>query len=306
MEYAVGTCAAGYGPINSHAVPASFVLATPARSPRDEAAAAPHGTSRLCESSEDAYHLDDAAVGGSSMTDSWYDEMAEWYDSVLRSGTIVQDAAMAVLHQLIGPVDNLRICDLACGQGIMARALAGRGAHVVGVDTSKKLLEIARATEPDHDHRVEYMEMNAETLAELTSSSFDGVVSNLALMDIDDLQATSVSVHRVLRPGAWFAFTIMHPCFQTPVSTWISEGSNTGRVVSAYFAEGRWRPVHRTGMRSRVGAVHRTLSTYFNTLSAAGLVLQMVAEPEIAREPGVLEPAYDTVPAVLAARFFKP
>lgn len=236
---------------------------------------------------------------------SSYDEVADWYDSVLRSGTIVQDAAMRALHDLAGDIDNRRLCDLACGQGIVARALADRGAWVVGVDTSAKLLEIARAKESAHSRRIEYAEMNAETLVDLASGSFDGVVCNLALMDIANLSATSASVYRVLRPGAWFTFTIMHPCFQTPDSAWITEDAKTGRVVRDYFMEGHWHSKNRKGMRARVGAVHRTLSSYFNTLSATGLVLQVVAEPQLTRQLGSIEPAYDVVPAVLAARFMK-
>ena len=237
---------------------------------------------------------------------SSYDEVADWYDSVLRNGAIVQDAAMHSLHALAQDVKNRRICDLACGQGIVARTLADRGAGVVGVDISAKLLEIARTQETAHSRGIEYAEMNAETLVDLATSSFDGVVCNLALMDIADLAATSASVFRVLRQGGWFVFTIMHPCFQTSDSAWIMEGAKTGRVVRAYFEEGRWHSKNKTGMRARVGAVHRTLGTYFNTLSATGLVLQTVAEPQLPRELGKLEPAYDEVPAVFAARFIKP
>lgn len=234
-----------------------------------------------------------------------YDDVAEWYDSVLRSGTIVQDAAQRALEDLCGDVRGQRICDLACGQGMVARAMADRGAVVVGVDTSVKLLEIAHAEEFAHPRGIAFAEMNAETLAALPSAAFDGVVCNLALMDILDLAATSASVHRVLRPGGWFAFTIMHPCFQTSDSSWMTEDENTGRLVRAYFAEGPWRSKASSGMRARIGAVHRTLSSYVNTLSEAGLVLQALAEPKLAREPGKSEPAYDVVPALLAARLVK-
>ncbi len=125
-------------------------------------------------------------------------------------------------------------------------------------------------------------------------------------MDIDDIDATAASIHRVLRPGAWFAFAIMHPCFQTPDAAWITTDGMTGRLVPSYFAQGRWYSKKKTGMRARVGAVHRTLSCYFNTFSAAGLALAVVAEPRLARESGKLEPAYDVVPALLAARFVRP
>ena len=178
---------------------------------------------------------------------------------------------------------------------------------MVGIDISLKLLEIARAEASQRGQGIEYMEMDAQTLSGLASASFDGVFCNLALMDIPDLAATAGAVSRVLRPGGWFLFTIMHPCFQTSDSRWFTEeGKGTGRLVRAYFLEARWKSKDPAGMRARVGAVHRTLSSYFNTVCSAGLLLQRVAEPRIPREPGKLEPAYDEVPALLAARFVKP
>jgi len=238
---------------------------------------------------------------------SSYDDVAEWYDAVQRGGTIVQDAAMRALSDLSGDVKNRRICDLACGQGIVARAFAERGAQMVGIDISLKLLEIARAEEAARGRGIDYMDMDAQLLSGLAAASFDGVFCNLALMDIPDLGATARAVSRVLRPGGWFLFTIMHPCFQTSDSRWFTEeGKGTGRLVRAYFVEARWNSKDQTGMRARVGAVHRTLSNYFNTFSSAGFLLEAVTEPQIPREPGKLEPAYDEVPALLAARFVKP
>lgn len=237
---------------------------------------------------------------------SSYDEHSEWYDSVVRSGTIVQDAAINALRDLSGDVTDRRICDLGCGQGVAARAFADRGARVVGIDTSAKLLAIARSEEATHPRRIEYMQMDAANLAALPADSFDAVICNMALMDIADLVGTSTSVHRVLKRGGWFAFTIMHPCFQTPDSHWTTDDGATGRLVRGYFAEQRWNSERGTGMRTRVGAIHRTLSTYLNTFSAAGLAPQKLAEPCLPRESGKLEPAYDVVPAILAARFLKP
>jgi ubiquinone/menaquinone biosynthesis C-methylase UbiE len=234
-----------------------------------------------------------------------YDDVADWYDAVLRRGTIVQEAAVRLVHELAGDVAARHVCDLACGQGMVARALADRGASVVGVDISSKLLAIARADERNQARGIQYVEGDAEHLDCLLSSSLDGVVCNLALMDIGNLPAVSQAVHRVLRPGGWFVFTVMHPCFQTPDSKWVTEEGEAGLTVRAYFAEGFWRS-EKAGMRYRVGAFHRTLSTYFNAFCDSGFVLRAVSEPRLGREPSVLEPAYDVVPAILGARFLKP
>lgn len=236
-----------------------------------------------------------------------YDDVAEWYDSVIRTGTIVQDAAVCAIEQMVTVTTGCRICDVGCGQGEVARMLATRGGKVVGLDTSAKLLDIARAAETRMPLGILYEKSDADSLVHWEPSRFDGAICNMAFMDIPDLEATSLGIARILRPGGWFVFTIMHPCFQTPDSEWVRGATvDTARLVRAYFDEGRWMSPHGTGMRSRVGAIHRTLSTYFNVLSRCGLILDAVREPRLARESRNDAPAYDAVPAILAARYVKP
>src|SRR5437867_9336649 len=102
----------------------------------------------------------------------------------------------------------------------------------------------------------------------------------MALMDIPDLSGTIRAVSRVLRPGGWFVFATFHPCFQMPTSGEETAPDGTlRRTVSGYWTEGFWRSDTRPGPPGKVGAHHRTLSTYVNTLVDAGLVIERVAEP---------------------------
>src|SRR5258708_28563679 len=74
-----------------------------------------------------------------------YNEIADHYHDTV--GDTLTDPATAALLELTGSVSGRRLLDLACGQGRIARALARRGAGVVGVDISETLLERARAAE---------------------------------------------------------------------------------------------------------------------------------------------------------------
>lgn len=42
---------------------------------------------------------------------------------------------------------------------------------------------------------------------------FDGAVSNMALMDIDDLDAVLRTVATVLETDGWLLLSLLHPCF---------------------------------------------------------------------------------------------
>jgi SAM-dependent methyltransferase len=208
-----------------------------------------------------------------------YDEIAAWYDeSVGAPGSLAAQVADQVVW-LCGEVAEHRLCDLACGQGVVARRLARRGALVTAIDRSERLLEIARGYEQAEPLGVDYQRTDAQTLLGIDEASFDGVTCSLALMDIPDLAAVFRSVRRVLRPSGWFVFSITHPCFQMPRLP-PAEGSGDGEIpaTGAYFREGFCRSDFPHGVRGRVGAYHRTLGTYMNSLMGAGLTLERIVE----------------------------
>jgi hypothetical protein len=95
-------------------------------------------------------------------------------------------------------------------------------------------------------------------------------------MDIDDLEGTVRSVAEVLRDGAPFLVSLVHPCFpgnEAGLSSW--------PPGHGYDAEGYWTSDHHNpeGVRIRVGSSHRTISTYLNVHLDLGFDLQRVYEP---------------------------
>ena len=128
----------------------------------------------------------------------------------------------------------------------------------------------------------------------------------MALMDIEDLGMTAQQVTRILRPGGWFLFSILHPCYNPRRSGELTTTEGPVRTVAGYFDEGHWTSETRTGPPGRVGAYHRTLSTYLNTLSEAGLVLECASEPAAAGEAAMRRPIWTEVPAHLIMRWRKP
>lgn len=237
-----------------------------------------------------------------------YDDIAEWYDSWVGTHSMREDPLFAAVETLMGEVAGKRICDLACGQGRVARYLADLGARVVGVDLSAKLLAIARRHEEASPRDIEYVQADAQCLDGVTLGTFDGVVCFMALMDIPDLDATLRGVANRLQPGGWFAFAILHPCFHTSQSGEMATPEGTLRTIGRYFDEGYWRSDTRTGPPGKVGAYHRTLSTYVNVLSGAGLQLVRLSEPRVTADlpttpslSGMSRPVWMEVPAILAA-----
>ncbi|MGH2493673.1 MAG: class I SAM-dependent methyltransferase [Ktedonobacteraceae bacterium] len=237
------------------------------------------------------------------MGDASYNEIAEWYDTYLRENPIYADIVLPNVLALVGDVQGQSVCDLACGQGWIARELARRGAHVTGIDLAENLLTIARQHEMQSPLHIEYVPGDAQVARELAGSSFNGCICVMALMNMPDIPAVFSTVRRILKPGGWFVFAITHPCFQTPGAQWITtpEGK-IARVVNAYFNEDVWTSTSPGGVRSRVGEHHRMLSTYLNTLVDAGLIFEQMVEPAANDEISKRLPGNWEVPSIMLLR----
>jgi SAM-dependent methyltransferase len=199
-----------------------------------------------------------------------YDGFAEWYEQW------IGDAPPLIAAQagLLPAVAGRRLLDVACGQGRMSRYLARLGAEVVAVDISAAMLDKARVLGPED---ITYVHADiARHPGWWDGRPFDGATCELALMDIDDLAGTLSTVRTVLRPGGWFVASIVHPCF--PGS---GQGRSSWPPAGGYESEGWWTsPDHNPeGVRIRVGATHRKLSTVLNALLAAGLEAERFVEP---------------------------
>jgi len=202
-----------------------------------------------------------------------YDAVADFYEA----GWVdtYDDATSVTFLQLLGPLDGLRVLDIACGHGRLSRELARRGAQVTAVDLSTALLEKARAAEGQEPLGICYLHADIASGGLAHAGTFDAVSCSFGLSDIDDLDGALRTVSKALQPGGPFVFSLLHPCFSGggPVSgSWPSGAT--------YYDEGWWLPEGRaSSLRRRVGANHRMLSTYLNSLAAHGLHLDRIAEP---------------------------
>jgi 2-polyprenyl-3-methyl-5-hydroxy-6-metoxy-1,4-benzoquinol methylase len=226
-----------------------------------------------------------------------YDTVADFYVSGFDSA---DDPASVALLDLLGPVVGLRVLDVACGHGRIARELAHRGATVVGIDISGGLISKAAEIEQREPLGIRYIHADVASQQGLGDGEFHAATCNFGLSDIDELDAAIAAISRALRPGGRFAFSILHPCFaggRDIAGSWPTVGS--------YYDEGRWTAQEtRSTLRRQVGANHRMLSTYLGVLRRHGLWLDELAEPRPRPE---WDPSHDAdrKPVFLVARSIK-
>ncbi|MBA2394536.1 MAG: class I SAM-dependent methyltransferase [Ktedonobacteraceae bacterium] len=239
------------------------------------------------------------------MTQASYNDIAQWYDQFLRERPVYTEVILPSLLTLVGEVKGEVICDLACGQGWVARELARRGAQVTGLDLAPNLLALAQRYEEQEPLGIEYTQGDAERADGLSDHRFTGCVCIMALINIADLRATFQSIRRILKPGGWLVFAIPHPCFETPHAQWTTLPDiehPLGRIVTGYFDERQWFSSNPNGVRSRVGDHHRMLSTYLNLLATTDFVLERVFEPGPSSRQAELVPGNREVPTLLLIR----
>jgi ubiquinone/menaquinone biosynthesis C-methylase UbiE len=112
--------------------------------------------------------------------------------------------AQTRLLALAGLRPGERVLDVACGTGLVtfaAAAKVGPAGHVVGVDISDNMVELARARADEQalDH-VRVARMDAEHL-DLPDATFDAAVCALGLMYVPDVPKAVGEMTRVLVPG---------------------------------------------------------------------------------------------------------
>ena len=120
-------------------------------------------------------------------------------------------------------------------------------------------------------------------LSKCPDGPFDGFVCLWALIDIPGAEVTLASVARVLRPEGWFVMGVTHPCFYSPESSDVVDDNGVAvREVRNYFKESFWvsNTSNPKSVRAKVGAHHRTMSTYLRAITDAGLVLERTGEPQ--------------------------
>src|SRR5579864_2092480 len=119
-----------------------------------------------------------------AMTQASYNDIAQWYDQFLRERPVYGEVLLPNLLALVGEVEGEVICDLACGQGWVARELARRGAQVTGLDLAPNLLALARGYEEQEPLGIVYVQGDAKRAETLGDRQFTGCVCIMALINI--------------------------------------------------------------------------------------------------------------------------
>jgi len=247
---------------------------------------------------------------------------AEWWDDRIGDGNVFQNELIEpATERLIDAAPGTVILDIACGAGRFTRRMAKLGADIVAVDFSERFIQRARERTPPELSNIDYRvadASNPDALLALGKVRFDGAVATMALMDMACVEPLLATLPHLLKPGGWFVFSVMHPCFQSPGDSRFAESSDangeyrvrTGVKVSHYLTPKAHKGIGIIGQPEPQWYFHRPLHVLLNAAFRHGFVVDGFEEPRL--EPGEDDQRYlnwrhlSELPPILVVRLRLP
>ncbi len=102
------------------------------------------------------------------------------------------------------------IVDVGCGGGILAEAMAKKGANVTGIDMGEAPLTVAQLHAMDAGVDMDYQLISAEDFAEQHSGKFDVVTCMEMLEHVPDPASIIKACQKMLKPGGKAFFSTLN------------------------------------------------------------------------------------------------
>jgi 2-polyprenyl-3-methyl-5-hydroxy-6-metoxy-1,4-benzoquinol methylase len=198
-----------------------------------------------------------------------YDDFALQYANLVigwEEAGIEREPMMQTFLEILGDVSGLTTLDAGCGEGYLSRILTRRGANVIGIDIAARLIEIARARDPEG--KISYEVANLSQPLPAYTSHFDLIVNRFVLNDVYDYRGFLTTLGSVAKPGGRLVISMNNPY------SFVVRGH-----ITDYFDSGKAYPYR--GMAEEGAKVHfyqRTLEEYLDACFAAGFQLQRLVD----------------------------
>jgi 2-polyprenyl-6-hydroxyphenyl methylase / 3-demethylubiquinone-9 3-methyltransferase len=109
------------------------------------------------------------------------------------------------------PLAGKQVLDVGCGGGILAEAMARRGAQVLGIDLALKALKVAQLHALEQNvSQLDYREVAAEALADEQPGRFDVVTCMEMLEHVPDPASVVQACATLTKPGGRVFFSTLN------------------------------------------------------------------------------------------------
>jgi 2-polyprenyl-6-hydroxyphenyl methylase / 3-demethylubiquinone-9 3-methyltransferase len=102
------------------------------------------------------------------------------------------------------------VLDVGCGGGILSESMAGRGAHVTGIDLGDKPLKVAKLHLLETGKKVNYRKIAVEDLAKEQPHHYDVVTCMEMLEHVPSPASIVRACAEIAKPGGWIFFSTIN------------------------------------------------------------------------------------------------
>jgi 2-polyprenyl-6-hydroxyphenyl methylase/3-demethylubiquinone-9 3-methyltransferase len=141
----------------------------------------------------------------SALAHRWWDPTSEF-----RPLHEINPLRLDHIERLAGGLAGKRIVDVGCGGGILAEAMARRGATVTGIDLGEKPIKVAQLHALESGVAVDYRLQSAEALAAEEAGTFDIVTCMEMIEHVPEPASTIAACARMARAGGHVFFSTLN------------------------------------------------------------------------------------------------
>ncbi|MEP7371190.1 MAG: bifunctional 2-polyprenyl-6-hydroxyphenol methylase/3-demethylubiquinol 3-O-methyltransferase UbiG, partial [Nitrosospira sp.] len=102
------------------------------------------------------------------------------------------------------------VLDVGCGGGILSESMAGRGAHVTGIDLGDKPLKVAKLHLLETGKQVSYRKIAVEDLAGEQPHHYDVITCMEMLEHVPSPASIVHACAKLAKPGGWIFFSTIN------------------------------------------------------------------------------------------------
>ncbi len=140
----------------------------------------------------------------SELASRWWDP-----DSEFRPLHQINPLRLAYIEQQ-GKVAGKKVIDVGCGGGILAEAMAIKGADVTGIDLGEKALTVAKLHALDSEQEIDYQLISAEEMAAAHAGEYDVVTCLEMLEHVPDPASIVSACAKMVKPGGRVYFSTLN------------------------------------------------------------------------------------------------
>ncbi len=204
--------------------------------------------------------------------------------------------------RLLEGADPELVLDVGSGTGDFTVRLSKFANQVIGIDSSRVSIEVAKASWPDKPN-VRFIHSSLEEAAKVVRGKpFTAATACMALMTTPDLLGFANILAGILQEKAKFVAMIPHPCFWPKY--WGYETEKWFSYIKEIFIEGPF-VISKCRTAIKTTHIHRPLEQYLNVFREAGFRLEGLVEPMPAPEINALYPKPWQFPRFTGLRWAK-